>query len=193
MSGIRCWRRIATNRERSSACIDCISGPIARSLTNRARFPCNSRLSASPPTFWQALPPARTGSGFPDFLYFELSGKCLSPACTGTIHQVHTALRTHTAQRRFSQVMPFLCELSLLESWKGIDSAGEVCLLGGELALPNPGGARQPLDRQLRYYSEGSRLASKPSRTFRRGNPEREGRRTRPEAESIDKSMRCAC
>jgi hypothetical protein len=37
---------------------------------------------------------------------------------------------------------------------------GEVSLLGGELALPLSGGSHQPLDRQVRYYIELSRLAS---------------------------------
>ena len=33
-------------------------------------------------------------------------------------------------------------------------------MFGGELALPVSGGPRQPLDMQVRYYSEATRLAS---------------------------------
>jgi hypothetical protein len=40
------------------------------------------------------------------------------------------------------------------------DLSGEVSLLCGELALPLSGGSRQPLDRQVSYYSELMRLAS---------------------------------
>jgi len=40
------------------------------------------------------------------------------------------------------------------------DLPGEVSLLRGELALPLSGGTRQPLDRQVSYYSELLRLAS---------------------------------
>jgi hypothetical protein len=39
------------------------------------------------------------------------------------------------------------------------ESPGEASLLGGELALPHWGGSRQPLDRQIRYYSEAGLLA----------------------------------
>ncbi len=39
------------------------------------------------------------------------------------------------------------------------ESLGEASLLGGELALPHWGGSHQPLDRQVRYYSEARLLA----------------------------------
>lgn len=53
----------------------------------------------------------------------------------------------------------------------GFDLPANFALLCGELALPVPGmGARQPLDRQLRYYSEGIRLASRLFRTRPSGN-----------------------
>ncbi len=38
---------------------------------------------------------------------------------------------------------------------------GEDSLFSGELALPVSGGSRQPLDRQVRYYSERAQLASR--------------------------------
>jgi hypothetical protein len=41
-----------------------------------------------------------------------------------------------------------------------IERFSEISLICGERALPGWGGSRQPLDRQLRYYSEAFRLAS---------------------------------
>ncbi len=40
------------------------------------------------------------------------------------------------------------------------ERCSEISLICGERALPGWGGSRQPLDRQLRYYSEAIRLAS---------------------------------
>ena len=116
----------------------------ALAVPNRARAPCGLRLSDRDPCQFsgKAGPPAQTGSEFPDFLYFELSGKCLPPP----VQEPFTGSEPNRAplrrDPRISQVMPFLCELSPHESWKGIESAGEVCLLGGELALPPPGRKR---------------------------------------------------
>jgi hypothetical protein len=81
--------------------------------------------------------------------------------------------------------MPFLCELSPHEPWKGIDSAGEFACSAASLLYPTRVGARQPLDRQLRYYSEGWRLASEPSRTFKREYPDGESPEPGPEGESL--------
>ncbi len=60
----------------------------------------------------------------------------------------------------FSQVMLFLCEPSPCAVFVRIELTGEVSLLAASLLYPNWGGPRQPLDRQLRYYSEAFRLAS---------------------------------
>src|SRR5579872_6831561 len=60
---------------------------------------------------------------------------------------------------RFSQVMPFLCELSPRQSGKE-RTVRRNLLVRGELALSQTGRALQPLDRHLRYYSEGPLLAS---------------------------------
>jgi hypothetical protein len=60
----------------------------------------------------------------------------------------------------FSGVMPFLCELSPRAAWKEMNWPVKVLARRRACSPQNPGGPRQPLDRQFRYYSEGERLAS---------------------------------
>jgi len=69
-------------------------------------------------------------------------------------------LRSLQRGPRFSQVMPFLLELSPRESWKWKRTVRRSLLLCGEPALSQTGRALQPLARHFRYYSEGLRLAS---------------------------------
>jgi hypothetical protein len=59
----------------------------------------------------------------------------------------------------FSQVMPFLCELLPRTAKYELNWPAFSCS-AASLLYPNPGGPRQPLDRQLRYYSEAFPLAS---------------------------------
>jgi hypothetical protein len=66
--------------------------------------------------------------------------------------------------RCFSQVVPFLCELSPRTATYELNWPA-ISLLGGELALPIPRVARvSRFDRQLRYYSQEPPLASGLSR-----------------------------
>jgi len=98
-------------------------------------------------------------------------GASLSVASSNSLENAHAAYvkRLNRLSRtpgslqrgpRFSQVVPFLHELSPRESWNGKDRVAKFAALRRDCSLPI-GASAQPLDRQLRYYSEGPRLASR--------------------------------
>jgi len=73
------------------------------------------------------------------------SVKMLSPPYTQELYmQLHPLIRSIRCDVCFSQVMRFLCELSPRATMYELNWPA-ISLLGGELALPNPGGPRQPL------------------------------------------------
>lgn len=95
------------------------------------------------------------------------SSNSLENAFAACMHELHLefdpVVRTLLRGQSFSQVMPFLCEPSPHASGK--DETGRRILLAQRRAFTTQilGGPRQPIDRQVRYYSEALPLASRGS------------------------------
>jgi hypothetical protein len=74
--------------------------------------------------------------------------------------QLNPAVRIVTVRLALFSADALLLKTFAVRRLPRNDLPGEVSLLCGELALPLSGGSRQPLDRQVSYYSELLRLAS---------------------------------